>query len=362
MATLPISKIIHKHDTEANWQAYRSGYVPAAGEIVVYDRDESRSFERIKIGDGVTTILNLPFISDNEVYIGAEEPTEGQRFWIDTDEENAGGGASGGITMEEVEEYVGDQLTNYSTTSQMQYYVNANTRKVYAGPTTLYVDPDHTLGGDSTNTYSTFRDVANVLSGNIIDTIITINFANNYTETGVSYLTGILFNGLNVNCGLIINGNGATLTSTSGGVLVIRNCIGGILEINNLNLINTSTDYTSLLYVHGPVYIKLNQIVFRDSCTSSCTCIDVYNMAKIFTSQCAFYSSGPTTSSYGVFSRFGCECLMQNNRGNCDYFSSGSHIFVIGTVPSSTDVFNQKYSGFGQIYGTDPSAYTVDKG
>ena len=57
-----LSRIENKHDTEANWnQAY--DFVPKAGEIIVYDKDDNYHYERVKIGDGVTPISELSFIS-----------------------------------------------------------------------------------------------------------------------------------------------------------------------------------------------------------------------------------------------------------------------------------------------------------
>ena len=49
------SRIILKHDVEANWQL-ATGFTPLAGEIVIYDIDAQHSYERIKIGDGVKNV------------------------------------------------------------------------------------------------------------------------------------------------------------------------------------------------------------------------------------------------------------------------------------------------------------------
>lgn len=52
-----------KHDIEANWIiAGENGFIPKAGEIIVYDVDETHDKPRIKIGDGVEIITNLKFI------------------------------------------------------------------------------------------------------------------------------------------------------------------------------------------------------------------------------------------------------------------------------------------------------------
>ena len=60
------SRIQHKHDTEANWDKATS-FIPKQGEIIVYDIDDNYFYERIKIGDGITPVTNLPFYLIEEV-------------------------------------------------------------------------------------------------------------------------------------------------------------------------------------------------------------------------------------------------------------------------------------------------------
>ena len=57
-------RIIHTHDTEANWNLCTT-FVPKAGEMIVYDIDDSHAYERFKIGDGVKTVVELPFALDS---------------------------------------------------------------------------------------------------------------------------------------------------------------------------------------------------------------------------------------------------------------------------------------------------------
>ena len=54
-------RIINKHDTEVNWNKAIS-FVPKQGELIVYDVDEKYSYERFKIGDGASLIVDLPFL------------------------------------------------------------------------------------------------------------------------------------------------------------------------------------------------------------------------------------------------------------------------------------------------------------
>ena len=59
------SRIIHKHDTEENFDKATNFY-PKKGEIIIYDIDETHDYERIKIGDGETLVSDLPFVGDNK--------------------------------------------------------------------------------------------------------------------------------------------------------------------------------------------------------------------------------------------------------------------------------------------------------
>lgn len=56
------ARLVNKHDIEANWLK-ATNFTPLQGELIVYDVDENYNYERIKMGDGVTNVNELPFIS-----------------------------------------------------------------------------------------------------------------------------------------------------------------------------------------------------------------------------------------------------------------------------------------------------------
>lgn len=60
------SRIIHKHGVEADWLK-ATNFIPKQGEIIIYDKDSTYPYERVKVGDGVTVVSSLPFIGDNKV-------------------------------------------------------------------------------------------------------------------------------------------------------------------------------------------------------------------------------------------------------------------------------------------------------
>lgn len=73
-----LTKHIQKHDIEANWIKAKN-YVPEKGQFIIYDTDESYSYPRYKIGDGVfnpetgkvegTLVTDLPFADDHKSQI-----------------------------------------------------------------------------------------------------------------------------------------------------------------------------------------------------------------------------------------------------------------------------------------------------
>lgn len=73
------TRIIHKHDTEENWNK-ATNFIPKQGEIIVYDIDSSHSYERIKVGDGMTNVISLPYVSetvvDAELSATSENPVQ----------------------------------------------------------------------------------------------------------------------------------------------------------------------------------------------------------------------------------------------------------------------------------------------
>lgn len=79
MTTLQ-TRVMNKHDTEANWEVLGDSFTPFAGEIIIYDPDENYTFPRIKIGDGEKNISELPFINDVTQFISGK--------WNILDEEN----------------------------------------------------------------------------------------------------------------------------------------------------------------------------------------------------------------------------------------------------------------------------------
>lgn len=60
MADTIKTRIISTHDVEETWNV-RVAFKPEKGEIIIYDPDADHPYSRFKIGDGVRTLLELPF-------------------------------------------------------------------------------------------------------------------------------------------------------------------------------------------------------------------------------------------------------------------------------------------------------------
>ena len=63
-------RLVQKHDIEAHWNL-ATNFIPKQGELIVYDVDDTHEYERLKIGDGVSYVTDLPFIIDNASSSGA---------------------------------------------------------------------------------------------------------------------------------------------------------------------------------------------------------------------------------------------------------------------------------------------------
>lgn len=92
------SRVINKHDIESNWLK-AVNFIPKQGEIIIYDIDTVYSYMRMKIGDGVTLVNDLPFMvgplaDDNDALallfaIGVYQQVADSDGSILTDEANA---------------------------------------------------------------------------------------------------------------------------------------------------------------------------------------------------------------------------------------------------------------------------------
>ena len=57
------TRIIQKHAQSNVWEGTNDLFIPLEGELVVYDKDNSTDYPRLKIGDGSKNINQLPFIT-----------------------------------------------------------------------------------------------------------------------------------------------------------------------------------------------------------------------------------------------------------------------------------------------------------
>ena len=55
------TRVVLKHDTEANWNK-ATNFIPKKGEVIIYDPDGTHTYSRQKVGDGIKNINELPFL------------------------------------------------------------------------------------------------------------------------------------------------------------------------------------------------------------------------------------------------------------------------------------------------------------
>ena len=153
------TRIINKHDVAANWEL-AVNFIPKQGEIIVYDIDETHSYARFKIGDGVTEIKQLPFATDTtlaisgmaadakltgdelkkRITINLENSEEGEANPIDAD-------TLGGVSADDYA--LKEDLENFSSGSD--WAQNNSEAKDYIKNRTHYtlkkpIDTDNNLG------------------------------------------------------------------------------------------------------------------------------------------------------------------------------------------------------------------------
>ena len=66
------TRIQLKSDTETNWNKAgpkngNPGFIPLRGELIIYLADETHAFSRLKVGDGETNVVDLPFIDADSI-------------------------------------------------------------------------------------------------------------------------------------------------------------------------------------------------------------------------------------------------------------------------------------------------------
>jgi len=66
------TRIQLKSDIEANWNKLApkdgaTGFVPLNGEFIIYSADSTHPYTRLKVGDGHTDVVTLPFIDAGSI-------------------------------------------------------------------------------------------------------------------------------------------------------------------------------------------------------------------------------------------------------------------------------------------------------
>lgn len=59
------ARVSQLHKTETEWNKLVN-FIPVAGEIIVFDPEPDKTYNhvRLKIGDGTTKLIDLPFLID----------------------------------------------------------------------------------------------------------------------------------------------------------------------------------------------------------------------------------------------------------------------------------------------------------
>lgn len=75
------TRIRQKHDTAANW-ASAVNFTPLAGELIVYDADDTTTYPRFKVGNGQDNINDLPFSDEHFVTLDTTQTITGAKTFL----------------------------------------------------------------------------------------------------------------------------------------------------------------------------------------------------------------------------------------------------------------------------------------
>ena len=115
------TRIIHKHETEADWNK-ATNFIPLLGELIVYDSDSNYPYARIKIGDGETVVTELPFVGSSED-VSIELDTTLTQSGVAADAKAVGDRL---IAMDvATKQYVDSQLNNFMTAEEIKAYIDS---------------------------------------------------------------------------------------------------------------------------------------------------------------------------------------------------------------------------------------------
>ena len=60
------ARVSQLHKSESAWNLLPT-FIPMQGEFIIFDADEKCPYVRLKVGDGETTLKDLPFFIDSTI-------------------------------------------------------------------------------------------------------------------------------------------------------------------------------------------------------------------------------------------------------------------------------------------------------
>lgn len=205
------SRIVHKHDTEANWLK-AINFTPKQGELIIYDKDANYNYERAKIGDGQTNVNNLPFIVDTSTL-----PEDIVRISLLTQIEEDLYEAISNNSIED-KKYIDNLLKDYYTKTEIE-----NAIEDIIDGTIPVAKATHSSTADSSTTATKATQDGN---GKVISTTYATNETVNQVATNAQSYTDEAINTLAANVAYIDENDNETVT-LSVDLDVLASLIGG---------------------------------------------------------------------------------------------------------------------------------------
>lgn len=268
------SRIIHLHDTEANWNL-KTDFIPKIGEFVVYDKDTNFDYERVKIGDGTTILQNLPFILENELngVVYAEDGELAEPAVVPYDADTLGGVAAENYALKTDIPEFDDTLSIENCIADAKVVGDALATKAPAG---------YGLGGNA----ATIESADDIIANGYYETAITTH---GYTESCIVWHNQH-------------SANYAEQSATS----ILGSCVGSTLHRTKINGTWQPWEWVNPPMEVDVIYRTTERYKGKPVYT---TCINCGNLPNNTTK---YVSSNAAVSSYGA---------------NCEFFDIKYRVF-----------------------------------
>ena len=350
------TRIINKHDTEANWNKATS-FVPKAGEVIIYEADSTHSYPRIKVGDGATAVTALPFSTDGLVTLSTEQTISGKKTFT-------GGVQFGANTVFNNNEIIIPAVNTFKVMGMYDVSLPSKSGTLATTGDIPSTSSFATLSGN--NTFTGITSFTNTVS---LKSVITTSGFTAQNESGPTNLSSLRYDSIirttnNASYTLTIPAKNGTLALTSD-ITDTKNTAGATDTSSLLYLIGATTQTANpQTYSHDTLYIDGSGRLHNVAANTS---VSVQNTIRLDpVNQHVLVGTGGLGSEPANYAQYGTSsiiCKLPTGNAYSYYFPAKTGTLALTSdIPSSGgSVYKHEivvdYLMF-TLYSSDSTAYT----